>query len=51
MGSNPGVFLLGYIWRSKVSGVSGGKLYLQDDGNLELIQNGIVKWSSKTGKI
>ncbi|MEZ0128743.1 hypothetical protein AB9T88_02680 [Flavobacterium sp. LBUM151] len=51
MGSNPGVFLLGYIWRSKVSGVSGGKLYLQDDGNLELIQNGVVKWSSKTGKI
>ncbi|MCD0470692.1 M12 family metallopeptidase [Flavobacterium sp. JAS] len=38
-------------WVSNTSGFPGAELYLRDDGNLELIQNGIVRWSSKNGKI
>ncbi|WP_264536461.1 matrixin family metalloprotease [Flavobacterium sp. N1736] len=38
-------------WTSNTAGFPGAKLHLQDDGNLELIHNGIVRWSSKTGKL
>lgn len=37
-------------WISNTGEYPGAKLYLQDDGNLELIYNGVVKWSSKIGK-
>lgn len=37
-------------WTSDTFGFPDAKLYLQDDGNLELIHDGIVRWSSKTGK-
>ncbi|WP_343696969.1 hypothetical protein [Flavobacterium sp.] len=51
-GSLPDGFLMTeVVWRNHVSKVSGAQLHLQDNGNLELIQNGIVKWSSKNGKI
>lgn len=39
------------IWTSNTYEFVGAKLYLQDNGNLELIQNGVVKWSSQAGKI
>lgn len=50
-GSLPPTCLSCIVWRSKISKVSGAQLHLQNDGSLELIQNGVVKWSSKTGKI
>lgn len=39
------------VWTSNTSEFSGATLHLQDDGDLQLIHNGIVRWSSKTGKI
>ncbi|MBB4804488.1 hypothetical protein HNP37_004580 [Flavobacterium nitrogenifigens] len=39
------------IWTSNTAGYSGATLSLQDDGDLQLIYNGAVKWSSKLGKI
>lgn len=38
-------------WTSDTSGYPGATLQLQDDGDLQLIYNGSVKWSSKKGKI
>lgn len=38
------------IWTSKTSEFPGATLHLNDDGNLELIQNGVVRWSSKNVK-
>lgn len=38
-------------WTSNTSEFPGAKLHLQDDGNLVLIYNGVVKWSSKSGKL
>ncbi|MBF4494387.1 hypothetical protein IRZ83_18795 [Flavobacterium sp. JLP] len=38
-------------WSSNTAEFSGAILQLQDDGNLELIYKGVVKWSSKMGKI
>ncbi|WP_289665360.1 matrixin family metalloprotease [Flavobacterium panacagri] len=39
------------IWTSDTAGFPGATLHLQDDGDLQLIYNGAVKWSSKNGKI
>ncbi|MBL0735355.1 hypothetical protein JI750_00525 [Flavobacterium sp. GN10] len=39
------------IWSSNTSEFPGATLHLQDDGDLQLIYNGTVKWSSKNGKI
>ncbi|MET3026256.1 matrixin family metalloprotease [Flavobacterium sp. UW10123] len=39
------------IWTSNTSEYSGATLHLQDDGDLQLIYNGVVKWSSKKGKV
>lgn len=39
------------VWSSNTAEFSGAKLLLQDDGNLELIQNDVVRWSSTRGKI
>ncbi|AWK04584.1 hypothetical protein HYN56_10235 [Flavobacterium crocinum] len=39
------------IWTSNTSEFPGAKLYLQNDGDLQLIYNGVVKWSSKNGKM
>ncbi|MFD2941303.1 matrixin family metalloprotease [Flavobacterium notoginsengisoli] len=38
-------------WTSDTPGFPGATLHLQDDGDLQLIYNGVVKWSSKKGKI
>ncbi len=38
-------------WNSDTSEFPGATLHLQDDGNLQLIYNGVVKWSSQAGKI
>lgn len=38
-------------WTSNTTGFPGATLHLQDDGNLQLIYEGVVKWSSKEGKI
>ena len=38
-------------WTSNTVGFPGAKLYLRDDGNLELVHFGIVRWSSTKGKI
>ncbi|WP_394775590.1 M12 family metallopeptidase [Flavobacterium sp.] len=38
-------------WSSNTSEFPGAKLHLQDDGNLVLIYNGLIKWSSKLGKV
>lgn len=52
LGSRPnGMFLQEIVWRSKISGITNAQLHLQDNGDLELIQNGVVKWSAKKGKI
>jgi|GEM_PF-1665876 len=37
------------IWTSNTAGYPGATLHLQDDGDLQLIYNGIMKWSSKLG--
>ncbi|PWB26845.1 hypothetical protein DCO46_05155 [Flavobacterium sp. HTF] len=47
-GRNPNVSLLSIIWRNRISKAYGSKLYLKDDGSLELIHNGVIKWSSKS---
>jgi len=39
------------LWTSSTSGFPGATLNLQDDGDLQLIYNGLVKWSSKNGKM
>ncbi|MFC4478452.1 M12 family metallopeptidase [Flavobacterium chungangensis] len=39
------------IWTSNTSEYPGATLHLQDDGDLQLIYNGAVKWSSKNGKV
>lgn len=39
------------IWTSNTSGFPGAKLQLKDNGNLELIYNGAVKWSSTSEKL
>ncbi|WP_426486230.1 hypothetical protein [Flavobacterium sp. 2] len=39
------------LWNSNTAGFPGSKLQLQDDGDLQLTYNGVVKWSSKSGKI
>lgn len=39
------------IWASNTSEYPGAELHLQNSGNLELIYNGAVKWSSKLGKL
>ncbi|MDQ6527638.1 matrixin family metalloprotease [Flavobacterium sp. LHD-85] len=39
------------IWTSNTSEYPGATLQLQDDGDLQLIYNGTVKWSSKNGKV
>lgn len=39
------------IWTSHTSGFPGATLHLQDDGDLQLIYNGSVKWSSKLGNL
>ncbi len=52
VGSRPnGTFLQEIIWRSRVSKIKDAQLHLQDNGDLELIQNAVVKWSSQAGKI
>lgn len=52
IGSLPnGFFLQEIVWTNKMSKVKDSQLYLQDNGDLELIQNGVVKWSAKKGKI
>nr|WP_294783177.1 matrixin family metalloprotease [uncultured Flavobacterium sp.] len=38
------------LWTSNTSEYSGATLQLKDDGELQLVYNGVVKWSSKTGK-
>jgi len=38
-------------WSSDTSEFPGASLHLQDDGDLQLIYNGAVKWSSKNGKM
>lgn len=38
-------------WSSNTSEFPGAKLHLQNDGNLVLIYNGTIKWSSKSGKL
>lgn len=38
-------------WSSNTSEFPSATLHLQDNGNLELVYNGVIKWSSKTGKI
>lgn len=38
------------FWTSETSGFPGATLNLQNDGDLQLIYNGAVKWSSKNGK-
>ncbi len=38
-------------WTSNTSGFPGAKLYLQDDGDLQLMHNGVLRWSSAKGKI
>lgn len=37
-------------WSSNTSEFPGATLQLQDDGNLVLVYNDVIKWSSKTGK-
>lgn len=39
------------IWSSNTSEFPRAQLRLQDDGTLELIDNNIVRWSSKAGRI
>lgn len=39
------------IWSSNTSEYPGSTLNLKDDGDLQLIYNGVVKWSSKNGKV
>ena len=39
------------IWSSNTSEYPGSTLNLKDDGDLQLIYNGVVKWSSKKGKV
>lgn len=52
IGSLPGgTFLQEIVWKSKVSKINNAQLHLQNNGDLELIQNGVVKWSSKNGKV
>ncbi|MBO9586659.1 MAG: hypothetical protein J7574_21030 [Flavobacterium sp.] len=43
--------LIRTIWTSNTSEYPGATLHLQDDGNLQLIYKGVVKWSSKMGKV
>ncbi|MEP6805339.1 MAG: matrixin family metalloprotease [Flavobacterium sp.] len=38
-------------WSSNTTTFPGAKLHLQNDGNLVLIYNGLIKWSSKLGKL
>lgn len=38
-------------WSSNTSEFPGAKLHLQDDGNLVLIHNSVIRWSSKSGKL
>ncbi|WP_406845349.1 matrixin family metalloprotease [Flavobacterium soyae] len=38
-------------WTSNTAEFPGAKLHLQNDGNLVLIHNGIIRWSSKNGKL
>ncbi len=46
-----GTFLQEIVWSNKMSKIKDSQLHLQNNGDLELIQNGIVKWSAKKGKI
>ncbi|WKL47650.1 M12 family metallopeptidase [Flavobacterium pectinovorum] len=50
-GSKLSVLPTSIIWTSNTTRFPGATLHLQDDGNLQLIHNGIVRWSSKTEKI
>lgn len=50
-GSKLSVLPTTITWASNTTGFPGATLHLQDDGNLQLIHNGIVRWSSKTGKL